>query len=191
MTSGSKILDGSRVSEESLDALVRRAQEGEESAFEEILDRFESSALLTARGMGASRQDAEDIAQEAFLKVFRYIRSYRSERSFRAYFHRIVINACRDHMSRLGPAGEELSEEAADVAATAAAGAGAPDDVERVRRALQELPPREREVAILRDMQGLSTWEVARVLRISPITVRRHSSRALARLRGILEPPKR
>ena len=186
MTSGSKTLDGSRVSEESLDALVARAQAGEESAFEEILDRFESSALLTARAMGASRQDAEDIAQEAFLKVFRYIRSYRSERSFRAYFHRIVINACRDHMSRRGPVAEELSEETAGQA-----GGAVPDDVDRVRRALQSLPPREREVAVLRDMHGLSTWQVSVILRISPITVRRHSSRALARLREILEPPKR
>jgi len=186
VTSGSKILDGSRVSEESLDALVARAQAGEESAFEEILDRFESSALLTARAMGASRQDAEDIAQEAFLRVFRYIGSYRSERSFRAYFHRIVINACRDHHARMGPASVELSDEAA-----ASGGAPAPDEVEMVRRALQDLPPREREVVVLRDMQGLSTWQVARILRISPITVRRHSSRALARLRVILDPPKR
>ena len=188
MTSGSKILDGSPVSEESLDALVRRAQGGEESAFEEILDRFESSALLTARGMGASRQDAEDIAQEAFLKVFRYIRSYRSESSFKAYFHRIVINACRDHLSRKGPAAVELSEETAGAVTS---GADVADEVEMVRRALQSLPPREREVAILRDMQGLSTWQVARILMISPITVRRHSSRALARLRELLDPSKR
>ncbi len=188
MISGSKTLNGSRVSEESLDVVVRRAQEGDESAFEEILDRFESSALLTARSMGASRQDAEDIAQEAFLKVFRYIRSYRSERSFRAYFHRIVINACRDHQSRMGPAAAELSDETADAATVSS---GAKDEVEMVRRALQSLPPREREVAILRDLQGLSTWQVARILMISPITVRRHSSRALARLRELLDPARR
>ena len=60
------------------------------------------------------------------------------------------------------------------------------EDVEMLRGALRGLPAREREVVILRDLQGLSTWEVARILKISPITVRRHSSRALAHLKKIL-----
>jgi len=185
MTSDSGILEQELAAGEALDALIRRAQEGEESAFEELLDRFESRALLIARGMGASRQDAEDIAQEAFLKIFRYIRSYRSGRTFKAYFYRIVINASRDHLARMGPAGQSTLEEVVEVAAEPE-GKASYEEVELLRRSLAELPAREREVILLRDLQGLSTWEVARILMISPITVRRHSSRALARLKKIM-----
>jgi RNA polymerase sigma-70 factor (ECF subfamily) len=188
VTSHSRTLEGDLAAGEALDAIILRAQAGEESAFEELLDRFEAKALLIARSMGASRDDAEDIAQEAFLKVVRYIGSYRSGRSFKAYFYRIVVNASRDHLSRMASKGLTSLEEAQEVASEPDARASY-EDVEMLRRALRELPAREREVVILRDLQGLSTWEVARILVISPITVRRHSSRALAHLRKILNPP--
>ena len=186
MAADSRTLEGDLAESESLDALIRRAQSGDESAFEEILERFESKAILIARGMGATRQDAEDIAQEAFLKIFRYIRSYRAGHTFKAYFYRIVMNASRDHLTRMQPSGHATLESLGDTHA-ASEGEASFEDVEMLRRALSELPQREREVVILRDLQGLTTWEVARILRISPITVRRHSSRALARLKKILE----
>lgn len=186
MTSESRTLDGDLAGAEALDALIRRAQAGEEAAFELILDRFEAKALLIARSMGASRQDAEDIAQEAFLKIFRYIGSYRSDRTFKAYFYRIVMNASRDHLSRMKPAGQASLDDVGEFPADPVKRASF-EEVEYLRGALRELPQREREVVILRDLQGLSTWEVARVLRISPITVRRHSSRAIARLRKIFD----
>ncbi len=186
MTSDSRTIE--QVADgDALDDLIRHAQAGEEWAFEALLDRLESKAILTARSMGASREDAEDIAQEAFLKVFRYIGSYRSERTFRAYFYRIVINASRDHLSRMRPTAQADLEAVAEPSSDAESRASY-EEVEMLRRALAELPAREREVVILRDLQGLSTWDVARVLRISPITVRRHSSRALARLKKLMGP---
>src|SRR5262249_8042094 len=121
-------------------------------------------------------------------KIFRYIRSYRSGNSFKAYFYRIVINAARDHLSRMTPTGQASLEEVAELPAPPDRRASY-EDVELLRRCLLELPQREREVVVLRDLQGLSTWDVARVLRISPITVRRHSSRALSRLKGLMKPP--
>lgn len=187
MSSDTRVIEGDFAAREELDALVRRAQEGETAAFEEILGRFEAKAILIARSMGASRNDAEDIAQEAFLKIFRYIGSYRTSHTFKAYFYRIVMNASRDHLSRMSPSGQASLDEVAEFPAP-------PDrrssyeEVELLRASLQQLPAREREVVILRDLQGLSTWEVARVLKISPITVRRHSSRALAHLKLIMKP---
>lgn len=161
---------------------MARAQQGEASAFEEILARFESRALFIARGLGASHHDAQDIAQEAFLKLFRYIGSYRLGRSFTSYFYRIVINAARDHLTRMSASGDSSLEEVEERAAEPERQAPF-EELELLRRALVELPAREREVVILRDLQGLDTWQVARILRISPITVRRHSSRAIAHLR--------
>ncbi len=175
---------------DALDALIRQAQAGEAWAFEAILDRLGSKAILIARSMGASRADAEDIAQEAFLKIFRYIGSYRTERTFRAYFYRIVMNASRDHLSRMKPAGQASLDNLGEFPSEPERRASF-EEVETLRRALQKLPPREREVVILRDLQGLSTWDVARILRISPITVRRHSSRALVHLRKLLDSSRR
>ena len=85
----------------------------------------------------------------------------------------------------MGPAGQSTLEEMGDIAAEPE-GKSSYEEVEMLRRSLAELPAREREVVLLRDLQGLSTWEVARILMISPITVRRHSSRALARLKKIM-----
>ena len=188
MSSDVGIIEGDLSAPEALDALIRRAQEGDAAAFTVILERFETKAILIARSMGASRDDAEDIAQEAFLKIFRYIGSYRSDQTFKAYFYRIVMNASRDHLSKMRPAGTSTLEGMDELPAQPDRRA-AFEDVELLRNALQELPTREREVVILRDLQGLSTWEVARILRISPITVRRHSGRALVHLKKLLRPP--
>ncbi|MGH9868232.1 MAG: RNA polymerase sigma factor [Candidatus Polarisedimenticolia bacterium] len=192
------------VQPDAFDAVVERARQGEEAAFIEIMERFEGKALMIARGMGASRHDAEDIVQDVFIKLFRYIRSYRSGRSFINWFYRIVVNATRDHLRRTLRAGEPMDEwdasEAVDAVAAGEAvslgftpqgGAGqdASDAAEDLRRAMAGLTERERVVVILRDLQGLSAWEISRVLRISPITVRRHASRAHERLRHYFRTP--
>ncbi|HKY32365.1 MAG TPA: RNA polymerase sigma factor [Candidatus Polarisedimenticolia bacterium] len=183
---------------DAFDEVIQRARQGEQAAFIEIMERFEGKALMIARGMGASSHDAEDIVQDVFIKLFRYIRSYRSGRSFINWFYRIVVNASRDHLRRMSRAGEPMAEE--DIAEsvdhspaseaqvlsfgpTAVSGHEASDAAEDLRRAMAGLSERERIVVILRDLQGLSAWEIARILRISPITVRRHASRAHERLR--------
>jgi len=177
---------------EALDGLVERARAGEEAAFEEILTRFEGKALAIAHHLGASREDAEDIAQEGFLKLFRHIDAYRGGRRFTSWFYRIILNVARDHLQKAAihrgagaspGAGRELeSYPSADAAAS--------HDLEvrqRTRAALLQLSLREREVVILKDIQGLSVWEISRILRLDPITVRRHAMRARARLRDLLK----
>jgi RNA polymerase sigma-70 factor (ECF subfamily) len=177
------VLEGSRGDGEALDALVLRAREGEEGAFQEILARFEGRALAIAHQMGASRADAEDIAQEAFIKLFRHMGSYRGGRRFTSWFYRIVVNAARDHLRRKGPVTEDLEAASAEPASAEESGV---EGYEQVRQALLQLSPREREVVVLRDLQGLTTWEVARALGLNPVTVRRHAMRARRRLEGIL-----
>ncbi len=206
MSSQTYTLEGFPEEGEALDALIRRARDGEAAAFEEILSRFEGKALSIAYHLGASRQDAEDVAQDAFLKLFRHIGAYRGGRRFTAYFYRIVVNAARDHLRRMGSGADAAANEGsrglfrgeADGRSAQGRRDGTPAgpasedpglDVERrdqVRRALGMLSVREREVVILRDVHGLSTWEVSRILRVNPITVRRHSMRARARLRDLL-----
>jgi len=186
VTSETYTLDGAGAIAEELDLLIRRAQEGEEGAFEEILSRFEGKALALAHHLGASRADAEDIAQEAFLKLFRRIEAYEGGRRFTAYFYRIVVNATRDHLKKMGPAHRPLAEAPEEAEGPAGGHAAEFERRDQIRRALLLLTDREREVVILRDLQGLSTWEVSRILRLNPITVRRHAMQARARLKEIL-----
>jgi RNA polymerase sigma-70 factor (ECF subfamily) len=184
MRSESYALDRVQAEAEALDDLLRRAQGGEEGAFEEILRRFEGRALAIAHQLGASRADAEDIAQEAFLKLFRHIHAYRGGRRFTSYFYRIVLNAARDYRGRMGPRAEAPENSLEEGETTG--GAGSAERREEVRRALLQLSQREREVVVLRQLHGLSTWEVARALRVNPVTVRRHWMRARARLQELL-----
>lgn len=185
--------------DDALAETIARARAGESSAFVEIMDRFEGKALMIARGMGASRSDAEDIAQDVFIRLFRYIGSYHSGRSFVNWFYRIVVNATRDHLRKMAQGGGESLDESGALEVPSsepftAGGAGgteprqaASEAAEDLRRAMAVLTDREREVVILRDLQGLTAWEIARILRISPITVRRHASRAHERLRIYFE----
>jgi RNA polymerase sigma-70 factor (ECF subfamily) len=184
MPSESYALDQVQAKAEALDDLLRRAQGGEEGAFEEIMHRFEGRALAIAHQLGASRADAEDIAQEAFLKLFRHIHAYRGGRRFTAYFYRIVLNAARDYRSRMGPRAEPPDDPSAEGGPSGAAGGA--ERREEVRQALLQLSEREREVVVLRQLHGLSTWEVARALGLNPVTVRRHWMRARARLQELL-----
>jgi len=185
VTSQSFTLAGAGDDAESLDLLIERARSGEESAYEEILRRFEGKAIGVARNLGASRQDAEDIAQESFLRLFRHIASYRGGRRFTAYFYRIVINVARDHMrAARGPGASSSLEPELDALPSGAM--PAIEDLElkqRLRLALLTLAPREREVIVLKEIHGLSTWEVSKILRLDPITVRRHAMRARERLK--------
>ena len=193
MSSETYTLTASAEEGEALDLLIRRAQEGDAAAFEEILSRFEGKALSIALNLGASRADAEDIAQDAFLKLFRHIGAYRGGRRFTAWFYRIVINAARDHLEKQRSAsgsrqasGSETERGRLEPRSSGADPAAESERREQIRRALLSLSVREREVVILKELHGLSTWEVALILRLNPITVRRHAMQARARLRELL-----
>jgi len=191
VTSETYTLPGVGDDAEALDLLIDRARSGDEEAFAEILSRFESKALGIALNMGVARADAEDVAQEAFLRLFRHIGTYRGGRRFTAWFYRIVINASRDHLAKASAERRAVpgGGDAADFDLIPSQAPSAAREIEmrqRTRAALLALTVREREIVILKDLQGLGVWEIARILRLDPITIRRHAMRARIRLREIL-----
>jgi RNA polymerase sigma-70 factor (ECF subfamily) len=174
------------------DELVVRARDGEVRAFERLLDRHQGRVLRVLRLVGVGLDDREDVAQEVFIRVFRHLDGFRRGHSFTAWLYRVTVNAAHDHRTRSGrhARGEvrlEAVGDAADPRADAAAGARGREAREALEAALQTLSERERVVFVLREVEGLSSAEVARSLRITAITVRRHLGLARRRLRRTLQ----
>jgi len=181
-------------SPEELSRLIARAQAGDREAFAALLHRYEGKALAIARQMGLSAEDAQDAAQDAFLKLFRYLGRFRGGESFTNWFYRIVVHATYDHLRRRGAPtlrleGEALAraEEIADPGRRAEGDAEARQTQARLLAALRCLTPPERAAFVLRELHGLDTAAVAAALRVSRVTVRRHAMNARRKLRQRLE----
>jgi RNA polymerase sigma-70 factor (ECF subfamily) len=173
------------------DELVRGALAQDERCFELLLRRHEGAVVRVLRLLGVPARDREDVAQEVFLRVFRYLGRFRPGRPFSGWIYRITVNAAHDYRSRVGRRREEYGWQAgAGAAAVAPADPPAPGSDRDLRRLLETaltiLTERERAVFVLREMEGLSTADVARSLGITRITVRRHLGRARHALQAFL-----
>jgi RNA polymerase sigma-70 factor (ECF subfamily) len=176
-------------------ALIEAAQHGDVRALGALIDLHQGRVLRVLAFLGVRREDREDVAQEVFIRVLRYLEGFRRGQPFSAWIYRVTVNAAHDWAGRAGRhggmdlAGDEAAlerlEDPAEDPATAALNA---DLRRRLGRAMDGLSARERAVFTLRELEGLESREVARVLGISQITVRRHLGRALRHLRAELDP---
>lgn len=133
------------------------------------------------------REDAEDVVQDAFLRALEHIDRYDPSRPFWPWLARIVVNRGLDvSSSRAARGAAELDEEIADVSATPADAAERGDAIERLRGAVQALPPRRRLVVQLFELDGLSTAEIAELIGGTTATVRWHLHVARRQLRTAL-----
>jgi RNA polymerase sigma-70 factor (ECF subfamily) len=177
-----------------LTAIVDRAKAGEEEAFAELMRRYERRILSLGMHMGLSRVDSQDACQESFIKVFRYIRRFQSGRSFYNWLHRIAIHVIYDHLTRrrttMNISIEEIPPDQLNNMRTQGTSLERrlqeSDLAAKLLKGLDRLSRRERVVFVLRDLQGVSTGEIGRILRLSQITVRRHCMGARRRLRDHL-----
>jgi RNA polymerase sigma-70 factor (ECF subfamily) len=175
--------------------LVARARTGDAVAFERIMLETERKVVGVAWRMLGNREDARDAAQEVFLRVYKYLDRYRPEQDFNAWLYRITINVCRDaarkrgsrldgaHLSPRPGENERAAPEAASVEMNAEESAIRAQQRALLLSALQTLPEKERAALVLRDLEGLTTEEAARVLRSRPVTVRSQISSARAKLK--------
>ena len=178
--------------------LLDRVRAGESAAIDELLERAQSIARRYSHAVCGRAPDSEDAMQEALLRTFRHAGRIKEPRAFRAWLYRTVKNACLigrrrgvaepATMASLDDAsagGLELSDEspaADDLVVTGEA-------VDSVRRALATISPSYREAVFLRDLEGLSTREVARVLGITEANVKVRLHRAHQQLRRHLGAP--
>ena len=181
--------------------LIREAQRGDRTAFEELVRQYDQAVLRLALHMTGSEQDAKDIYQDAFLKAYRNLGSFRFECSFYTWIYRIVTNLCLDHLRKrqvrkedapvaVGSDGEEYS--IIDQVADDRSGASPERDLmrrelgARIAKALTKLTPRERMVFEMKHYQGLKLRTIGEALNTTEETAKNTLFRATQKLRSAL-----
>jgi RNA polymerase sigma-70 factor (ECF subfamily) len=160
--------------------LNRAAQRGEEPAFAERVQRHEERAVRVALALIANREDARDLAQEAFLRVFRNLERFDFQHEFTTWLYRIVTNLAidllRKRRSAMSTTAEEEEEADLDLADPEGPAPSAAMETmetgERVRACIERLAPHFRSVMILRELEGLPCTEIARIVGTTHVTVR-------------------
>jgi RNA polymerase sigma-70 factor, ECF subfamily len=185
-------------------ALVVEAQAGSRAAFEELVSRFDRDVLRLALNLMKRPEDARDVYQEAFLKVYRNLHRFRFECSFYTWLYRIVTNVCLDHLRRR----QARPEDQAPESNSANHEEGITDFFERQREhrptldperclfgkeisariatAMERLSPRERIVFEMKHYQGLKLRAIGDALGTTEETVKNSLFRATRKLRGEL-----
>ncbi len=178
-------------------AAIRRVQRGDVNAFEPLMAAYEKNVYNLALRMTGNAQDAEDMTQEAFLKAYSSLDSFRGDSKFSVWLYRIVSNVCLDHLRRKSrrPAVSLSMEddEGEDVQLDLPDTSQSPEELlekkltrEAVQRGLAQLPEDARQILLLREIQGLSYEEIGRVLELDPGTVKSRIFRARKRLCAFL-----
>ena len=184
--------------ENNWEELVLRLRAGEEDAFTELVRSFQGRVYGLCYRMLNHPAEAEDVAQEVFVAIFRYIDHFRGEGNFSTWVLRIAANRCRNHIKYLKrrrhdakDTWEEITEHRLDDDHVQRV--PRPDQVSEglelerlVREGLQTLDEDHREILILRDMEHLSYQEIAEVLSLAEGTVKSRLSRARFALRTFL-----
>lgn len=173
--------------------LIKMAKKGERGAFDAIIRMNEKKVLSVVRYMGVSSNEVEDVAQEIFIRLFKHIRKFRTGEKFSRWLYRISVNASIDYLKKetIRPIPVSGFEED-PLLKIASENPGAEEEIKfeqlksRLKEKLLDLSERERAIFILRDIEGLSTKEIASSLMLSRITVRRHSTIARKKLKDML-----
>jgi RNA polymerase sigma-70 factor (ECF subfamily) len=186
--------------------LIERAQAGDREAFEMLVHRYDRDVLRIALNILHKSEDARDVYQEAFLRIYKNLSRFRFECSFYTWMYRIVTNVCLDHLRRRNSRPEDQAPESIpDMSGDSPVGdffdrqpqPGAASNPERhlmgleigrrISAALERLTPRERMVFEMKHYQGLKLRAIGEVLGTTEETVKNSLFRATRKLRAQLE----
>ncbi len=187
------------VSELAIERLVQMSAEGNEKAFSQLVSIYEDSVFNMAMYITKNREDALDVSQEVFLKLWRTLESFRGECSIKSYLMKLTKNAALDLKRRnsyrqtvsLTMENDEGESSQLDIADTSED--ANPQEaylrrerIEKVRRAISELDEEHRQVIVMREMNGMSYREISDALGINEGTVKSRINRARSALKKIL-----
>ena len=176
--------------------LVAQAKAGDQDAFEQLLVQNQDRVFSLAFRMVGSREDAADLAQEAFLKAWTGLPSFQGDSSFATWVYRLTTNVCIDFIRKqqrrqnIQPVAsledEENWTEPADSSQDPQHRLEARERSEALEKGLKSLPDHHRQVLVMREMSGLSYQEIAQALELDLGTVKSRIARARNTLRKFL-----
>lgn len=179
-------------------SLAKKAAYGDRDAFEQLVLKYENKVFNIAYRMCGNYEDASELAQEAFIRVFKSINSFRADSEFGTWIYRITVNVCLDYsrkqkkynnfiindqneddyIMRNLPSKERSPSEYAETKET----------VREISDALEKLRKDQRAMIVLRDIEGFTYNEISQMLKISEGTVKSRINRARLALSNILSP---
>ncbi|MBI5756318.1 MAG: sigma-70 family RNA polymerase sigma factor [Nitrospirae bacterium] len=178
--------------------LIEEAKKGDKTAFEKLISKYQQKVYNYSLRMTGDPALSEDICQEALIKAYFSITSFRGDSSFSTWLYRIIYNTCKDHWRKEGrSSGMKVcfSEDDADEIKSVLTEAASRLFYDRLRQEelqdwianlITQLPPEFRTILILRDIQGFSFQEIAEIADASIGTVKSRLNRARNQLRAIL-----
>ena len=169
-------------------ALIERLQSGDAAAFEPLVTPYRQALLGLALRLTRNLEDAKEVTQETFLRAYKYIGRFDAERSFKNWITTILVHAARHHYNRrsredLLLAAEPLREKALDTSGGPEADHESRELRARLMECVEVLTPREREIFLLRDVEGLNIRETVQIAGGSSVSVRVHLSAARRKIR--------
>jgi len=183
--------------------LIGRCKAGDRSAFQELVEKYQRRAYGIAFGMLRNRDDALDAAQEAFVKVFRNMKTFKGDSSFYTWFYRIVVNVCIDHCrkrAKMKPVEYDETfrrrDERQDVVPLSGNTRSMHPEVrfeqaelsKVINAALETLSENHRTIILLREVEGMSYEEIAEAVGVHIGTVMSRLHHARKNLQKALKP---
>lgn len=180
---------------------MARARANDPAAFDALVERYKQRIYSTCYHMTSNHEDANDLAQETFIRAFKYLDRFKGDSSFYTWIYRIAVNTTLNFLARRRRTANQMSLDDADaniqndpafIAATRQDGptgqVNANELMDALNVAVQKLSPPHRLVVTLYDVQGFSHAEIARIMNCSEGTVRSRLFYARLQLQQLLKP---
>jgi RNA polymerase sigma-70 factor, ECF subfamily len=182
-------------------SLVRKAQAGDQRAFATLVERYQRKAYAVALGLVKDKEEALDVAQEAFVKVYKYLDHFKGDSSFYTWLYRITVNICIDRRRRKGadPGDQVEFDEAVQNEVEGDAGvlgtrlgsnpqkaALRAELMQKIEEALEQIPEKHRAILLLREVEGMSYEDLAETLKIRKGTVMSRLFHARKKMQSLL-----
>lgn len=182
--------------------LVKRVRGGDQRAFKLLVERYQRKVYAVALGMLKDKEEAMDVSQEAFVKVYKYLDHFKGDASFYTWLYRITVNICIDIIRKRAGAGGESVEfdetlpmdvSEANIGALGSRLGTNPQKsalrrelAEKIQEALATVPEKHRAILLLREVEGMSYEDLSRTLDIPKGTVMSRLFHARAKVQKIL-----